>query len=203
MYSSYTLGLLWSDGYLRKRSNRNHYEIIIECITDDMDEFSLVLDKTYKWNYYSRCRPDRKPITRASFSDKKLNLYLLDKDYDNKSFKSPNKILSTIPKELIKYFILGVIDGDGCFYFNKKYGSRQFTITGTLNQDWSSFEEIFNNLEVTYKILRFPSNKTGYSQIRILNRKNIKKLGDYIYSDRDINSIGLLRKYEKYLSIIQ
>jgi hypothetical protein len=95
-----------------------------------------------------------------------------------------------------------MIDGDGCFYFNEKYGLRQFTLTGSLNQDWSSFEKIFKELGVVYKIIRTPNSKTGSSQIRILNKENINKIGNYIYPNL-LNDIGLPRKFEKFKLIIQ
>lgn len=199
--SSYILGLLWADGHVEH--NNYKYTINVECLSVDMDYFIPVFNKTGDWLYYDRIRKGRKPITKAHTSNKELNLYLSNKDYLNKSYISPKLILETIPSDLKRYFILGVIDGDGCFYFNEKYGLRQFTITGTLNQDWSDFENIFNELEITYKINRVENSKTGYSQIRITNKTNILKLGGYLYPTIKIDGIGLPRKYDKFLNIIK
>ena len=197
---AYMLGLLWADGYIEK--GKYKYAINIECLSEDMIHFSKNLDKTGNWKYYYRTRKNRHPITKAHISNKILNYFLVENDFINKSYVSPKKILSIIQKELHSYFLLGVIDGDGCFYFNKKHGLRQFTLTGSLNQDWSSFEEIFKELNVVYKIIRTPNSKTGSSQIRVLNKENIKKIGDYIYHNLN-NNIGLPRKFEKYKLIIQ
>jgi hypothetical protein len=40
------------------------------------------------------------------------------------------------------------------------------------------------------------------SAIRITNKKDIKKIGDYVYSPLENENIGLRRKYEKYKQII-
>ena len=202
--SAYILGLLWADGYIHKiKSNPNKkYDINLECVDDDMLYFRLILDKTGNWYYYTRKRGDYKPITKATTNNKKFLIFLTDNNYDLKSIKSPNKIINKLPDNLVKYFLLGVIDGDGCFYFNKKQYLRQFTISGSLKQDWSAFESIFDKLNIEYKINRKQNKKNGYSQIRITNKNNILKLGNYIYDTIEIDNIGLPRKYNKYLEII-
>ena len=198
-FTAYILGLLWADGYIPKNSNI----IKLECVNDDMIHFKKIFDKTGVWNKTERLRENKKrPISLVSTSNKLLKEYLIENDYCHKSLKSPNKILSIIPSNLINFFLLGMIDGDGCFYFNQKYGLRQFTLTGSLNQDWNSFEKIFNELNISYKINRKPNSNIGYSQIRIINKENIKKLGEYIYPNLT-NEIGLPRKFEKYKLIIQ
>jgi hypothetical protein len=201
---AYILGLLWADGYIANNNpnTKQKYDINLECINEDMESFKTVLVKTGAWNFYYRQRKDWKPITKASTCNKELINYLIENDYKEKSFKSPDKIISKIPENLIKYFLLGMIDGDGCFYFNKKNSLRQFTISGSLNQDWSAFEKIFDNLGISYKINQRTNNKNGSSEIRVLNKINIKKIGDFIYTTINEDKIGLLRKYNKYLEII-
>lgn len=203
-YSVYLLGLLWADGYIAKntKNTKQRYNINIECLNEDMEFFKTILDKIGKWNYYTRKRGDWQTITKANTCNKELLEYLSKHDYNNKSVASPCLIIKTIPNNLLKYFLLGIIDGDGCFYFNKKHFLRQFSICGSLNQDWTAFEKIFNELGIVYKISRRPNNKGGSSLIRILNKNNIKKLGDYIYNTISDDKIGLPRKYAKYLEII-
>lgn len=202
-YGAYLLGLLWSDGYIsNNNSDKPKYNISVECVDEDMREFKEIFNKTGKWLFYSRKRNNWKPITKATTSNKELVEYLQTKDYTEKSYKSPTKIISELPNELRKYFLLGVIDGDGCFYFNKNHSLRQFTIAGSLNQDWTAFETIFKEIGVEYKINRRSNNKNGSSEIRVLNKINIKKLGDFIYDTINEDNIGLKRKYEKYLKII-
>lgn len=194
----YFLGLLWADGHVSKRN----YSISIECNGDDMLEFKRVLDVFGKWSYYDRKRIDSrtktKPVTNAYIYDNLLHDFLVENDYLEKSIKSPYKILSKIPKHLISYFLLGMVDGDGCFYF-KKGKSNQLTIAGSNNQDWIDIENIFIEFKIKYKIVLTNSS----SVIRVTNVKDIKKIGDFIYKSINEDQIGLKRKYEKYKLIIE
>jgi hypothetical protein len=198
---SYILGLLWADGYLNKDKKNN--SISIECIKDDMVYFKTIFNKTGEWGYNERLRTNKKnKVVRLTTNNKYLKDYLSENDFLDKSLSSPTKILNKIPSKLTHYFLLGIIDRDGCFYYNEKRNLRQFSITGSLLQDYSVFEDIFNKLNIKYTIRRIKNSKTGYSQIRISNKSDIKKIGDFIYSDINDNKIGLPRKYDKYLKII-
>ena len=115
----------------------------------------------------------------------------------NKSIASPEKIFNLIPSELKKYFILGWVDADGCFYWNEKYKLRQFYLSGSFEQNWNVFESLLIQLEIEYKIVRV-NKKTSYSNVRITGKNNILKLGEYIFSDM----IPFQRKYDKYKLII-
>jgi hypothetical protein len=204
-HSAYLLGLIWADGFIHnnKPNEKQRYDINLECVDEDMTYFKKILNKTGDWGYHTRTRNNYKPITKATTCNKELADYLHKNDYCQKSIKSPNKIIFKLPKNLVRYFLLGVIDGDGCFYFNKKESLRQFTICGSLNQDWGSFEKIFDSINITYKINRRPNKKNGSSEIRILNKINIKKLGEYLYQTISEDEIGLPRKHKKYLEIVE
>jgi len=169
----YFLGLLWADGHVSKRNNT----ISIECNGDDMLEFKRVLDVFGKWSYYERKRTDSgrktKPVTNAYIYDSLLHDFLVENDYLKKSIKSPDKILSKIPKNLISYFLLGMVDGDGCFYYKEKI-SNQFYLTGTIDQDWSVFITIFESINVKVKKIK-TQNKNKSSFVRVTNVKDIKK----------------------------
>lgn len=193
----YLLGLIWADGYLSKKTN----SLGLECVHDDMVYFKQVLDEIGRWCYYNRKR-DRngvecKSLTNAHITDPLLHKFLKENDYLEKSQKSSEKIVSKIPNELVRYFFLGMIDGDGCFYY-KKNVSSQFTISGTKEQDWSCIENIIKSQKIRYTIVVTKSS----SVLRITNKKDIKKIGDYVYSTIENDNIGLKRKYEKYKLII-
>ena len=183
----YLLGLLWSDGHVSKKTN----SLGIECIETDMLKFKPILESISNWSYYRRER-QHKPVVNAYITDKIFRDLLVENDYLEKSINSPYKIYSKIPSELKKYFMLGVVDGDGCFYFNKKQYARQFILTGTYEQDWSLFEDFFNDIEAKHSIIRVKNKKSGYSQFRITNKKDLIKLGNLLYNDMII----LDRKYQ-------
>jgi hypothetical protein len=195
---AYVLGLIWSDGYLSKNKN----QLSIECISEDMISFKETLDKIGKWSYYHRKRNyktrNTKPATNAYICDNLLHDFLVENDFLEKSLKSPCKIVSIIPDNLISYFLLGIIDGDGCFYFKEKM-ANQFVIAGSLEQDWIFFTKFFDVNNISYKIL---INKNS-SAIRVTSKNDIRKIGKLIYFTFEDDGIGLRRKYEKYKLIVK
>ncbi len=185
----YLLGLIWSDGYLSKKS----YTIYIECIKEDMEKFKPILESISSWSFYERKR-EFKPMVNAYITDKKLYNILVENDYLYKSKFSPTKICSKIPDIMKKYFLLGIIDGDGCFYHNKKQYTRQFVITSRFEQDWSVFEKILDDINVKHSTIRRNNKKSAYSQLRVTNKRDLIKIGEYIYDEM----IVLDRKYESW-----
>lgn len=202
---SYLLGLLWSDGYI-KHYNRN-FDIVLTMVEDDINHIKKTLDKIGKWHYnlLKKRKESWKNQIRVSTNNKRIYDILFNFNFTEKSKMSPDKLLSKIPKELHNYFYLGVIDGDGCFYYKKLKNSttRQFSISSTYEQDWTYFEELFNSLNVKFSIGRYrkKDGSSSYSSIRVTNKEGINKIGNFIYKDG--KNIGLLRKYEKYLQIIE
>jgi hypothetical protein len=194
---SYLLGLIWADGHLSKRDNT----LSIECVSEDMIFFKETLDKVGRWSYHYRDRERYgikcKSLTNAYICDSLLHKFLEENDYLEKSTKSPDKITSKIPDRLLSYFVLGMIDGDGCFYYKEKLAS-QFVLAGTIEQNWSFFEKKFKELFINYTIVITNSS----SVIRVTNKNDIRKIGNFVYSTIEDDNIGLIRKYEKYEQII-
>lgn len=201
---AYILGFLWSDGYCHKKNNTN--SIVLEIVREDLDEIKHIFDSVGKWGYYFRKREGRKEIASLKTSNRPLLEYLYTLDFNRKSFISPDKLINKIPLDLRKYFFRGIIDGDGCFYFDSKR-LRLFSVTSSIDQDWKYLKDLFDNLGIEYNIRnKEHNNKDGNishsSVIYVTGIERIKKLGDYIYDGYEIDKIGLKRKYEKYLNCI-
>lgn len=125
-----------------------------------------------------------------------------ENDFSKKSIMSPKKIISKIPEELRHYFFRGLVDGDGCFYFNEKNGkikNRQFSITSSYEQDWSYVSDLFDSLNINYSIRRV-KKKSSYSQIRVTKKKDIQVIGDYMYSGE---LFGFPRKLNKFNKLVK
>ena len=202
--SAYLLGLIWADGYIYSVGYNN--QISIEMLRYDLEELKPLFMSTGKWITDYRKRINRKSQMRISTTNKPLVKFLLKNDYKSKSELSASKILECIPDYLKHYWFLGLIDGDGCFYINSKNHCYQFSISSSYNQDWSYVENLLNALGISYNIYRRKQiryNKTNKSSvIRVTNKKDIEKLGHYIYKCYPEDNIGLNRKYKKYKSII-
>lgn len=187
--SAYLLGYIWGDGCLAK----NYYRITI----DTTDDFLLpILEKTGRWNCYTRIRKNWKKSYMFYASSKTLHTYLHNYDYRSK-FNSASKIINTIPDHLKHYWFRGLSDADGCFYIKKPPNQlNQFSIAGPYDQNWDFIENLFKQLNIKYTIKQQIYKTHKSSIIRTTNKQNILDFGNYIYQDYDC--LGLYRKYEKF-----
>lgn len=202
--SVYILGLLWTDGNINNVGNG--YEIKIEANFDDMLNIENTIMMTGNWKKYVRNgRFRNENICKDSIcykiGFKKLYEIFKNYDYSEKSKISPYKVMESIPKNLLHYFYRGIIDGDGCFYVNKKNYNYQFSVSSTYEQNWEYMIELSNYLGIKFfKINKIKNTKGDFSYFRITNKNDILKIGSYIYGEQ-YDNIGLTRKYNKFQSI--
>lgn len=202
---SYMLGFIWSDGFVSKDNN---YVVSLSITEEDYINIKHVINKHILWkNRVVLPRKDTKWKTqiRSYVYNKKIHGFFKSLNYQKKSFNDFDLVLKFIPQDLIKYFIRGVIDGDGCFYFKydiKKY--QKFVITNASGYDWSSFCSILNDIGITnyHLICSNKNNNSKCSSLTINSIKEIIKLGNYIYGD-EYDGIGLERKFQKFNTIKQ
>lgn len=196
---TYYLGYLWADGYVCRNSIRlelNKNDMI--CIKDVLNKISFI-----KFNEYTRDRIGCKTQMSLHFCNTKLYDSFFSKYFINKSIKSPKELIEIIPKEYIRYFFLGLVDGDGCFYISKNKKNTQFSISSSYEQDWNHIVELFNFLDIKkYSIEKKINRRNGNSssQVRVCNYNDLLKLSNYLYPHG--YEIGLERKYDKCISII-
>jgi hypothetical protein len=195
---AYILGFLWSDGHVRKKFNK----ISLTIVEDDAEEIRSMFEGRDHWAVYNINRSgikDRncKNAIEFSISSENLSKLLKEFDYVNKSVKSEEKVIGFINEEYHHYFLRGVSDGDGCFYYNEKNKSRQFSISNSYDYDWSYIESLFESLGIRYKVVQFirKNKNSKYSQIRITNKEGVLKVGEYIYGG---DTFGLSRKRSKF-----
>ena len=201
----YLLGFLWADGWIYEK--RYNHSIAMWLKKDDFCEIeTLFRDGGIKTIYEKQKYYKRKKFGNISrgvcICNKKIVSFLIENDYKIKSYVSPTKILNKIPDELKHYFWRGYIDGDGCV--GDKNNRVEIAIWSTINQDWSSVIDLFNQLKVSrYQIYEYrrKNGKHKSSVIRIGCIGDIKSVGDYIYQNYD--GIGLKRKYTSYQNILQ
>ena len=194
---AYILGFIWGDGHVNKKTNN----VCVSCVSEDIDEIKDIFFKTGDWLLYTYKQKKYKEQKTITITNIQLHSFLIKNNYLNKSIKSPIKILKIIPTKLHNYFLLGLIDSDGCFYWNEKNKQRQFSITGSYNQEWIGVEDLLKNIQLfNYKIVRRKNKTNSFSSyLRITKKSDIVKLGEYVYSQ---NNYGLKRKKEKYLKMI-
>jgi hypothetical protein len=198
-YVAYILGFMWADGHVR--NDGRHFNV--GGVKEDIDEIENLFFKVGSWGKSIQDRSKRgwKTAKYLIGSNKEIYNFLIEHNYDKKSYISADKILSKIPDDLKHYFFRGLIDGDGSFYF-KDY-TRQFAITSSYDQDWTYFERLCENLGIKYNIKRIinfnkKTKKENKSSVLRILGKEIIKLGEYIYNGDDF---GLSRKINKYKQI--
>lgn len=204
---AYILGLIWADGNL----GNNNYSVVLNCkydddINSDFNIFKKILEKTGKWNCYNYEKYDKrtdKTYKSGMFltSNRYLYNHLIVNDFKEKSYVSPDKILSQIPDNLKHHFFRGYSDGDGCFYINKN-STAQFTVASTIEQDWNfmiNISDILNINKYSIKKYEHKTKNSKSSSYRIVNKWDIIKLGEWLY--KDSKGLRLERKYQKYLDI--
>lgn len=181
--SAYILGWIWSDGYIQEHRNT----ITIEIVNSDAEELIPIIQSI------GVLELDIGKIDSLKQQYSVQANYLRSLGKFPKSTESHANILATIPAKLRKYFILGLLDGDGCFYLNESRNLVQFSISGSKNQDWTGLLKYFNSLNISSSI-HIQENPVCCSVLRITNRKGILTLINELYTD---TQLGLSRKSQE------
>jgi len=194
---AYILGLIWTDGHINSRNN----SIIFSTTYPDSEYFSKEFLKTGSWNIYRyKSNKNHKDKISIITTNKFLKETLVSLGFLEK-IKGLEKVYEHIPENLKHYFIRGLIDGDGCFYVNKKKSIYRFSLCSCLNQNWNCIQKLLDSLSIKYKIENSTTKNGSYSKIHISGIPNVKKFGDFVYRNRQDDFIGLDRKYKKYLEV--
>lgn len=193
---AYWLGLLYADGC--NNTKRNTIRISLQ----ECDEYLLKeLYKDVKCDKEVSHSYNKIYNKRYSFiilQNKYFSKSLMDKGVeDNKTFKIKFPSEDIVPKRLIRHFIRGYFDGDGCvsIYNNNK---SVIDIVGNYDFIKELNNYINNNIDNMYKDNITKSNTSNvYNLLRSGNYK-VQRFMEYMYKD---SSIFLHRKYDKYLKI--
>lgn len=218
----YLIGLIVTDGWVQRIQKHNYpgrgYRITIQLQKGDIELLyelknyfggivSGINSKYPKWTVYHFL------FTEYLKNEVKIT--------DNKTFTLDiNKWFNTLTRQQQNSFMRGVIDGDGCIYFDKRHGDHHITISTasfnfvkTLFNYFSAYNpsaavyhsESFGKTKYLYTlkdIISYIPEKNKYYVIRICGKKTIKILRE-LYKDVDDNIylLHMKRKREKYLKI--
>ena len=193
---AYFLGLLYADGCV-KTSNKT-YTITLKLKSNDrliIEKFRNIMSpsspiKTCDNGKYSYFRIHRKEICEqliyhGCFPVKSLIL----------------EFPTTVPDELIRHFIRGYSDGDGCIYNNKfkTYVNTIWKIVSTKQFCGKVAKILKNELNINCsQFLSSPKRKRNIITTTLSVGGNIQseKILDWLYKD---SAVYMNRKYEKYM----
>lgn len=205
--SVYILGLAWADGSLSVFENGSFKFSVGGKFSD-----FYYLEKYFNlFGTFGKHKGRiRERMTEESYnfycSDYQFCSWLANLGYLAGEKNSPEKILALIPENLHYLWYRGYFDGDGCFYNYPKNYLKQFSVASFYEQDWKFMEKLMDKLKINkYKIIKrsYINSKSkklnSHSVLRISNKEDIQKLGNYIYQDN--NHIMFRRKYDKFKEI--
>lgn len=186
---AYWLGFLSADGYVNETRNQIQFELQ-ERDKESVKLFANTISKTYYeplitisngFLHYYVLLTSKKLVEDL----KKYNVY------QNKSltFSPPE-----LPKELIPYWIIGYMDGDGCLFKSKK--RLKISFTGTY-ETCSFIKSYFNSNNKIRQEHRCTNNTYSFTLEVALTEKFLK---DIHY---DTLPYVLKRKQQIYASFIQ
>lgn len=200
---AYWLGFLSADGWINKNEKSNAGVVGIELQYSDIDhlkKFNKSISGNYKiddrWRACSLSTKDKNKkqhmcIIRIFSLTMYQSLVKLgftnDKSYD---FNIPN-----LNRDLLRHYMRGYFDGDGCFTLtNKTFHINFITASERLNND---IVEVLRKEDI-YVTESSYVNEFGTTMFRpsIYRNNNKLKFLDWIYRDC---TIYLDRKYNKYL----
>lgn len=200
---AYWLGFICADGCVSWNKSTNSYMFKISLQRSDEDflrkfiyaingNFDLKLKTAHvKFNDIYKDYD----ICEVSFRDKKMTSDLLKYFSTNKT--EYLRIPKEIPTELIRHFIRGFSDGDGCFYCNLNKKDKSYEIVGKCYDILFDIKSELERNGIYSKIYR--KRKTNW-KLGIYQINEIIKLQSYLYKDA---TIFMERKYTKSQEILK
>lgn len=194
---AYILGLFASDGHIEKRSYGS-YTLKWDIQRRDQELLHLINEYVGNNTYNVFHLKDRE-ISGISITSKQIGEDLSKLGYDNRKTHTCRS-LPRIQDDMMKHFLRGYFDGDGCICVNKaKQGyNRFFSISSghpeVLNEILP-YLPIDNKSYIKTSDKLFGSKIVDCSVLSIHNRHDIENIFHYLY---DNSNFFLKRKYEKF-----
>ena len=188
---AYWLGFLYADGSIE---NFGRFKIDLSLSEKDknhIEKYKQSLKLTYPTKRTGQLLNDRTYYSyRVVITNKKLVESIIDKGcVPNKSLILTFPTEKQVPKHLIRHFIRGYFDGDGCITINSNNNSYNFNILGTFDFLTAIQNEFVNSID-GYKATKISKDKRSkvykFQKGKVCGTKSIKNIYDYLYKDATI-----------------
>ena len=193
---AYWLGFIMADGAITK-SNKDGIDNRLSIVLKSNDINHLKkFQKSIESNQPIKIKNVNSKGHISEICELRFNSIKLCEDlkkYGITSNKTGKEIIPDIKKDLIKYFIRGFFDGDGCLYQYKKY--LNVSICSASYNLISQIKDIMISIGI-HPYIENRSDKKEFYVIGTKKQSSVKNFLDYIYKN---STIYLDRKYEKYL----
>lgn len=198
---AYILGFICADGHIEvnnpritiqlKDSDYKHLEKIRDAMHSTHPiERNIVAENPYK-------KSENKTLYKCTLAlnGKKLIEPLIVMGIaGNKTYSLNSSVMQYIPENLVRHFLRGYFDGDGCISWEKRYKSGdKSTINIAGNYDFlqGSFNKYF---PTKCKLYPYKTSRQCYAYV-IADKKEVLRFLAYLYNDA---KIYLDRKYNLY-----
>ena len=180
---AYWLGFLFADG--------NVYKNVMTLKLSNLDKSHLELFREHIRSEHKIYNIDN-IFSSISISNKKLTKNLISAGCVRK--KSLIIEFPLLPNYLVRHFIRGVFDGDGCISFIRKNSKhKRWNMVSGSQKFINSIQEILEK-EICHKLTVY-KNKNTYALVS--SKKNIvESIFNFMYKDA---TVYLDRKYQKFL----
>lgn len=197
---AYWLGFIYADGYISGIQESYNFEISLK--SEDKDHL-------YKFNKFMKhCDPNHVKISNTNYQNNGIKYKRCRWGIHNKHLWqtlnnygcTPRKSLTLqFPdtkifksKDLIRHFMRGYFDGDGCIsYGNKEHNKICIKILGT----YAFLTELKKNLLTVTNYVLTNNKNSSNTKVLTITGKNAFKTIYYLYNN---SKIYLNRKYRRY-----
>lgn len=200
-YKAYWLGFLYADGYNGYSPNGKSSVLEIRLSSIDRSHLLKFLNSVQSTSPIrekeNKLNGKIHSSSKISICNKNFCMHLNDKGcIKNKSLVLTFPTEDIVPKHLIRHFIRGYFDGDGCIYTNKEKNRYSVSFVGT-----ESFLDLISKVfEEELGLRDTKKNKSSNAyDITWGGRINAMKIFNYLYKDCNI---FLERKFNKFNSFI-
>jgi len=188
---AYWLGFLYADGYIRERKSGNSLEMKLsikdkhhlELFRKSIGSNHIIVDGYNNVKY-------KGGISSSQMSLIAIYSLQLVESIKSQGFHSRKTFTIDQPKideKLIHHFLRGYFDGDGCFWFSEKNGSKTSLVSASENFRNFIIKELNKNgIQIRYY---------GGITLHLQNKVDNHKFYNYIYNNA---TIYLERKKEIY-----
>lgn len=201
---AYFLGFMYADGCLNYLNNAISISLQARDI-EILDKLNTALDSNRPIYLEKARRPNGQDMRILQYSNKKMYQDLVNLGCTpRKSLTLQFPTREQVPEDLLRHFIRGYFDGDGCAYFgfNKK-GHAKFVASLVSTEDFCRELDIFVKREIgisSFTIRTFFKKDTPTRTWGASGGKNSRAFMAWLYKDA---AIYLQRKYDKYTAAQQ
>jgi len=202
---AYYLGFLYADGNLSSSSG----EITIRLHSQDIDVLQTLSNIIYG---FEKLRTDT--VTKIEDDGTTtvtnyiaFNVYSkrMHQDLQNLGCMPNKSFLITfpsahVPAHLMRHFIRGLIDGDGCLDEMENHRYRvDLVSTIEMLEGFNQWSIQTLNIDFGKMYCRFPERETNTRNVQLKRQEDVKKFLDYIYNNA---TVCMKRKHNLYLDFI-